>query len=117
MIKPGQSERLRVSLDQADPNPGPVLTGSSMLQIVEGDDALPELWVSRTADGWEISNDTNRALARLKLDLPASPERHTAAIEQAHWALRNGLDCSRATTSYSASPRTATIPNSTRVFS
>lgn len=89
LLVPGKSERLRVAVDPATPDPTPVLQQSSLLQIVTPELGLtPEVVVERTAQGWQISNALNPGLAHVRLMLPADH----AAIEQAQDALRSGVE-------------------------
>ena len=92
LIQPGREERLRVWLDQSDPSPEGTLAKSPMLQILTAAEVMPEVWVDRTADGWEISNDTNRALARVRFDSSPDLPRRAEAIARAHTRLRDGLN-------------------------
>lgn len=90
MISPVRQERLRVWLDRAEPDPAPVVGQLDLIELVE-DRAAAELWVDRTTDGWTLSNDLNKGLARLPLALPAPGSTPEAAVLSTHELLRAGL--------------------------
>jgi hypothetical protein len=87
VIRPGKSELLRVLVDPGPTGPASVLGQSAMLQLVSDQDE-PELRVERTPEGWQLSNNANRAIARLRVDSGAGE----AELSQLYGALRAGIE-------------------------
>ena len=64
LVKPGESQRLRVSLEPLDGTLKAYLEESPLLEIVSADASDAEVEVTSQADGgWILANDTERLLA------------------------------------------------------
>lgn len=85
IVSLGISEGLRVGLDSVDDELKAILAESPLLECQEPSNLVPEVWLKQTAEGWEISNDMNSALAQLQLEIPSHPQPYQLA-------LRDGLN-------------------------
>jgi Caspase domain len=92
LIRPGDEERLRVWVDESAPSPVKTLAESPMLQLAAAGDLTPEVWVQRSADGWEVSNDTNSAIASVRISSAPGRAPCTEEVALAHTRLRDGLN-------------------------